>query len=162
MKTFISILAMVLTVTFARAQGYVAGPTAQNALVNASGTQLYPVFNGSATNVSPAHARVCRVGVNGFGISGTFGVTNAVTNGTTLVFELIADVNGTNAMSAGNAQLPTLSFVVPAVGTSPFFYWTNIPPTSQNIGNLPGIRLKSVTPTNAAALYITNLHIWAR
>lgn len=161
MKKILTLLAAVSAGFSAQAQ-WVSGPTPQRAIVPASGS-VYVIIGNTTSNIPPSQAPVCRVGPNGFGISGTFGTTNSITNGTTMVFELIADIYGTNAVSSGNAQQPTMSFIVPAAGTAPFYYWTNIPGTSVNIGNVPGIRVKSFNPTNAANnLLITNLHIWSR
>lgn len=140
----------------------VVGPTRQDVFTTTSTV----VVNGNVSSNLPASlVKAVKVGASGFGVAGTFGVTNAITNGTTLTFEIVADYTGTNvnAMSSGNAQLNTLTMVVPAVGTTPFYYFTNVPGTAQNIANAPAIRLKTVNPTNAtSAIFITNLYIWSR
>lgn len=157
LTSFALLFSLLAVAAFAQA------PQARSLIVLPSGGGPYVVNGNVSSNIPVTQAYPLPIGPNGFGLSGTFGVTNAITNGTTLTIELIGDIYGTNAMSAGNAQQNTMSFIVPAVGTTPFYYWTNVPGTAVNLGNLPRIRLKTVNPTNAtSAIFITNLHVWTR
>jgi hypothetical protein len=156
MKTFFSILAALAVVSTASAQ-WVQGPSYQDALAETT-----PFFVGTmvATNVPTTSARVGRVGANGFGFYATIGSTNsaATTNGG-LVVEFVSDPNGTNA---NNSTLQTATFTLTPNGTSPYYYWSNVPPTIANVGNLTGVRIKYITNNNTHSLWLTNAYFITR
>ena len=162
MKKIIIALFAVALVGLASAQ-FIAGPTPYSVVTN---TAVWRVTGNTVSNIPTAMARPIKIGPLGFGLSATFGTTNAITNGTFLVFEWIADIYGTNPVTWGNGGVQTNTFLAPIIGTAPFYYWTNVNPQLAlytQLGNLPYIRLKSVNPTNdPASVFITNMHIWTR
>ena len=167
MKKIITLLALVALIGTAQAQ-YISGPTPQSVW---SYTSPVRILGNAVSNIPVASAKVLKVGPLGFGISATIGMTNetSITNGTFFVFEQIASITGTNAVTFGNGGIPTNTFLVPVyagTGSVGFYYWTNINPqlaAYTQLGNIPGIRLKSINPTNdPSPIYITNMHIWTR
>lgn len=150
MKTLITILA-IAAVSFSASAQWVQGPTYQDAL---STTSPFLVGTMAATNLPTTQANIGRVGANGFGFFATIGSTNAAatTNGG-LVVEFISDPFGTNA---NNSTLQTATFTLTPNGTSPYYYWSNVPPTIANVGNLSGVRIKYITNNNTHTLWITN------
>jgi hypothetical protein len=157
MKNIVSLLAIIGLVSSVAAQ-YVAGPEPQRALV-VSGT-AYAIPGATLTNIPAANAPVFRVGQNGVGIGVYLAGTNAATTtNATIVLEPVAFTASGAIVAVGN-QTWTVS--APQNGTSGYQFFTNIVGTSPNLGNVPGVRIRSINNTNIATIFITNITAYVK
>lgn len=115
------------------------------------------IIQGNTTSNFPTTLLLAySLGANGLGFGASVAGTNAATT-TNATFTIEVSGNGTdyalnNRLTASVAQLGT--------GYSPFF--TNIVPTTANIGNAVSVRLRSCQNTNIDSIFITNAYFNTR
>lgn len=150
MKNLFSVIA-VMALAFSASAQFIAGPQKISATTN---TGAILVAGSFTTNLPSSAQRLIPIGKNGNGFFIEMGGTNAATttNATIVLEHVIYDTSG-NSHTVDN-QTYTLS--VPQGGTSGYDYFTNLVPTTANIGNSEYLRVKSIQNTNLASIWITN------
>ena len=135
---------------------FVPGPQQQSALTTTTAFLLPGV---TTTNIPSTLAPVFRVGPNGVGIALYVSATNsASTTNATVILEPVA-FDGTTVRAIGNQ---TYTFSFPQNGTSGYLFYTNLPNTTANLLNIPGLRVKSIQNTNLSSIWISNATAYVR
>lgn len=155
-KLLLSTVAILAAALCAQAQ-YTTPPVIKPAFVT---NTPYVLAGGGAagaptTNIPTAHAQQVVVGASGLGITFNIAGTNSVTTtNVTFVFQFSGD--GVNYSTNNDLTIN----VTPLSVWAPLY--TNIQPTSPNIGNQTFVRWKSASHTNLASVFVTNINYSTR
>ncbi len=157
MKTFIQIgVAVLMAVAFTAGAQEIPRPLAKSA-ITISGA--YTVVGSSTSNTPAADQILIPVGVNGVGFYVRVAGTNAATttNATIRLEHVIVNATATNVIDDH-----TFSLSIPQNGTSGYDVYTNLLPTTVNLGNVSYLRVQSIQNTNLASIFITNFTAYVR
>lgn len=155
MKTIHILLALIAATVTGLAQQVVA-PATGSAFVS---TSVFFIPGITKTNLPTTIVKDMPVGAGGVGFFFRVGATNAGST-TNMTVTLESNIEGSTDgwVDGPSSTLPVL--LVPQSGTSPYKYFTNIPPTAPNIGNVRKLRIKSIDNTNQFGVFITNF-VWS-
>lgn len=150
MNKILSLLFGVMLAVSAQAQFAPGQGNAKGLVINITTNFYLPGI--TTTNIPAALALPCPIGRNGIGFGLRVGATNAAST-TNMTIVLEQTYNGTDY-----ADDHTFTLSIPFNGTTGHDVYTNLLPTTVNLGNAASLRVKSIQNTNVLGCFITNFY----